>query len=75
MSDFVKGDFMDFSFKLHGHKHIFQAPSRAERDGWLVAVETRSNEGKEAHEGLVGSEGYKNQLETFGKYQGSGSSR
>lgn len=72
ISDFEKGGFIDFSFKIRGHKHTFQAPTRAERDGWLVAIETRSAAAKEAHEGLVGSEGYKSQLDKFAKSTGAG---
>lgn len=67
MTDFEKGSFNDFTFKINGHKHTFQAPSRAERDGWIVAIETRSSAAKESHEGLIGSDGYKNQLQKFGK--------
>lgn len=67
MTDFVKGTFDEFSFKVHGQKHTFQAPSRAERDAWLLAIETKSQEAKAAHEGIVGSEGYKSQHEKFGK--------
>ena len=68
MTDFIKGTFDEFSFKIHGQKHTFQAPSRAERDSWIVAIETKSQEAKAAHEGLVGSSGYKSQLEKFGGF-------
>lgn len=63
-----KGDFNDFTFKLNGHKHGFQAPTKVERDGWLVAIETKSKEAKGSREALVGSEGYKSQFEQLGKW-------
>ncbi len=66
-TDLSKGDFNDFAFKLHGHKHDFKAPTKAERDGWLVAIETRSSEAKAAREGLIVSEGYKSHLEKLSK--------
>lgn len=64
----AKHDLNDFSFKINGQKHTFSAPTRDERDGWLVALETRSTEAKEAREGLIASEGYKTQHEKLGKY-------
>lgn len=63
MTDFVKGTFNEFSFKIQDQKHTFQAPSRAEHDAWVVAIETKGQEAKAAHEGIVGSQGYKSQLE------------
>lgn len=67
ITDLVKEGLDVLTFKIHGHKHALQAPSRAERDGWFAAIEAKSEEAKAAHEGLVGSEGYKSQLEKFGK--------
>ena len=64
----MQGDFNDFSFKLHGHKHSFQVPTKAERDGWLVTIKTKSSDARAAHEGLIGSSGYKSQLEKFGMF-------
>lgn len=66
MSDVTKGDLNEFTFKLHGHKHGFQAPTKAERDGWLVAIESRLANAKASREGLVGSEGYKSRIEHLG---------
>lgn len=57
----------DFTFKYHNHKHAFQAANATERDGWLVAIETRQAEAKANREGVVGSEGYKSSLEKFGR--------
>lgn len=37
-----------------------------ERDGWLVALETRQADAKTNREGIVGSEGYKSSLDKFG---------
>lgn len=59
-------DFNDFAFKLHGHKHTFQAQSRAERDSWIAAIETRATEAKASREGIVSSAGYKSSLDKFG---------
>lgn len=66
MSEVTKGDQNDFTFKLHGHKHGFQAPTKAERDGWLVAIESRLANAKASREGLTGSEGYKSRIEHLG---------
>ncbi|KAL8874402.1 MAG: hypothetical protein Q9174_000247 [Haloplaca sp. 1 TL-2023] len=57
----------DFTFKYHGQKHAFQAVNPTERDGWLVALETRQAEAKSNRQGIVGSEGYKSSLEKFSK--------
>ena len=67
-SDVVTEDLTDFSFKVHGHKHTFQAATKAERDAWLKAVETTVTEAKAAHENIVGSEGYKSELAKFSEY-------
>ncbi|MCJ1380494.1 hypothetical protein MMC17_003599 [Xylographa soralifera] len=61
-SDLSKEELTDFSFKLHGHKHTFQAGSKAERDSWLSAVEATTTEAKTSREAIVESEGYKNHL-------------
>ncbi|KAL8948390.1 MAG: hypothetical protein Q9222_005417 [Ikaeria aurantiellina] len=67
IKDVVKAGPMDFSFKYHGHKHAFQATNPIERDGWLVALETRQADAKTYREGIVGSEGYKSSLDKFAK--------
>lgn len=64
----VKGNFNDFGFSLHGHKHHFQAVTKAEKDGWIVALETKATEANTSREGIVGSSGYKNALEGYGGY-------
>jgi hypothetical protein len=66
VSDVTKGDLNEFTFKLHGHKHAFQASTKAERDGWVVAIESRLADAKASRDGLVGSEGYKNHLKQLG---------
>ena len=65
MSETSKGNFNDLSLVINGHKYTFQALTRAERDGWIVAIDNKSKDAKSAREGLVGSEGYKNQLEKY----------
>ncbi|KAL9126474.1 MAG: hypothetical protein Q9217_004473 [Psora testacea] len=67
MTDLAKGNFNDFTVNLHGHKHTFQALSKSERDGWLVAIEPKMADAKTSREGIIGSEGYKTQLEKYGK--------
>lgn len=62
----VKGNFNDFGFTLHGHKHNFQAINKTEKDAWLVTIETKAAEAKTAREGIVGSSSYKSQLEKYG---------
>ncbi|KAI4164717.1 MAG: hypothetical protein LQ342_001692 [Letrouitia transgressa] len=67
VTDVAKGEFNDFSFKLKGHKHQFQARTRKERDGWLVAIETKGADARTSREGVTGSEGYKSSHEKFAK--------
>ncbi|KAL8794463.1 MAG: hypothetical protein Q9195_002936 [Heterodermia aff. obscurata] len=74
LTDFVKGTFDEFHFKINGQKHTFQAPSRAERDSWVATIQAKATEAKSAHEGLVGSQGYKSQLEKFANPAGAASS-
>ena len=66
-SDFSKEELTDFAFKLHGHKHTFQAGSKAERDSWLAAVEATAAEAKTSRESIVGSDGYKNHMSKLSK--------
>lgn len=67
IKDIAKAGLTEFSFKYHNHKHAFQAMNAAERDGWLVALETKHTEANTNREGIVGSEGYKSSLEKFAK--------
>ena len=57
----------DFSFKVNGHKHTFQASLGTERDSWLVAVEKAVGKASSTHDAIMSSEGYKNQLGKIGK--------
>ena len=66
MTDLAKGNFNDFSVTIHSHKYTFQALNRAERDGWLVALEPKISDAKSSREGIVNGQGYKTQLEKFG---------
>ena len=36
----------EFTFKLHGHKHKFDAQTGAERDSWVAAVKKIADEAK-----------------------------
>jgi Pleckstrin homology domain len=64
-SEVTKDSSNDFSFKINGHKHTFQAASNAERDSWIAAIETKTTEGKGLKEGVVGSEGFKKHIEKY----------
>jgi Pleckstrin homology domain len=55
----------EFSFRVNGHKHVFQAASAAERSNWILAIETKATEGKGLKEGIVGSESYKKHFERY----------
>ncbi|KAF1364829.1 hypothetical protein EJ07DRAFT_171809 [Lizonia empirigonia] len=66
-TDLVKDGPVAFSFKIHGHKHTFEAQTLAERDGWFVAVEKAIAEAKEAKEGIESSEAYKEEKTKLGK--------
>ncbi|EED24301.1 conserved lysine-rich protein, putative [Talaromyces stipitatus ATCC 10500] len=67
VSDISKEGSTEFSFKTHGHKHVFQATSAAERDGWVAALTTKSSEAEAEKETVTGSEGYKAELEKITK--------
>ena len=65
LSDVAKGNFNDFNASVHGHKYTFQATTRAERDGWVVAIQTKIEDAKTSREGVIGGEGYKTQFEKY----------
>ncbi|KAL8854559.1 MAG: hypothetical protein Q9221_000594 [Calogaya cf. arnoldii] len=67
VKDVTKTGPTEFAFKYHGNKHAFQAVNTAERDGWLVALETRHTEAKTDRDGITGREGYKSSLDKFSK--------
>ena len=67
-SDVAKEGANNFSFKLHSHKHIFQASNNTERDGWVVATEKAVEEAKAAKEAVTGSDEYKSAIEKLGKF-------
>ncbi|KAF1930794.1 uncharacterized protein M421DRAFT_410942 [Didymella exigua CBS 183.55] len=66
-TDLVKDGTIAFAFKIHGHKHTFEAQTLTERDGWFVAVEKAIAEAKEAKEGIESSEAYKEEKTKLGK--------
>ncbi|ERF73484.1 hypothetical protein EPUS_04107 [Endocarpon pusillum Z07020] len=67
VADVTKEGSNDFSFKLNGHKHVFQAASPAERSSWIAAIEAKAAEGKGLKEGILGSEGYQKHFEKYNK--------
>ncbi|EOD43707.1 putative immunogenic protein [Neofusicoccum parvum UCRNP2] len=66
-SEVAKEGNVIFSFKVHGHKHSFEASNNTERDGWVVAVEKSVEEAKAAAEGITSSDEYKETIEKLGK--------
>ncbi|EER28054.1 hypothetical protein CPC735_033900 [Coccidioides posadasii C735 delta SOWgp] len=63
VSDIAKEGSNELTFKWNGHKHAFQATSGDERDSWFATIEAKSAEGKAEKETIVGSDGYKAELE------------
>ncbi|OCL13253.1 hypothetical protein AOQ84DRAFT_118694 [Glonium stellatum] len=66
-SDLTKDGTIAFHFKLHGHKHAFEASTASERNGWYLATEKAIEEAKAQREEMLASPGYKEQLEKLGK--------
>lgn len=58
----------EFTFKLHGHKHKFDAQTGAERDGWVAAVKKIAEEAKAKKDEIINSEGYKEALAKLSKF-------
>jgi len=56
-----------FFFKLHGHKHAFEASTLPERNSWFVAFEKAIEEAKAESETIVANETYQEQLGKLGK--------
>lgn len=67
MTDLSKEGVNELIFKLHGHKHTFQASSSSERDSWFAAFEAKAAEAKAEKETVTSSEGYKAELEKLSK--------
>lgn len=67
MSDITKEGANEFLFKVGGQKYTFQAANAAERDSWVVALETKATEAKAEKENITSSEGYKAELEKLTK--------
>jgi len=59
----LKDGTQDFTFKVLNHKHTFQAKSGAERDGWILALETAVAEAKAKKEEITTSTTYTETLE------------
>ena len=58
----------DFSFKLHGHNHKFEAASEAERDSWVVALQKIVEESKDLKADITGRDSYKKTVEGYGMF-------
>ena len=59
---------MAFFFKLHGHKHAFEASTLPERNSWFVAFEKAIEEAKAESETIVANETYQEQLGKLSKF-------
>ena len=68
-TDLTKDGTIAFHFKLHGHKHTFEATSAPERNGWFMAAEKIIEEAKASREEMLASPGYKEQLEKLSKFR------
>lgn len=66
ISDIIKETFNEFSFKVNGHKHVFQAGSKSESAAWIAAIETKATEAKAMKDGVISSDGYKSHVERYG---------
>jgi hypothetical protein len=66
ISDITEDDFNKFFFKIGSSKYTFQADTATDRASWIVAIESKATEAKGLKEAIVGSEGYKAQLEKYG---------
>lgn len=67
ISDVTKEGSNEFSFKLNGHKHVFQAASTTERSSWIAAIETNAAQAQQLKEVVVGGEVYKRHFERYNK--------
>ncbi|KAF2747415.1 hypothetical protein M011DRAFT_494531 [Sporormia fimetaria CBS 119925] len=67
-TDLSKDGPVAFFFKLHGHKHSFEAQNLKERNGWFVAVEKAIEEAKATKETVIQSESYKEELAKLSEY-------
>ncbi|KAI0007765.1 Pleckstrin homology domain-containing protein [Xylariaceae sp. FL0662B] len=54
-----------FSFTAKGHKHVFKAPSTADRDNWVAQLKLKIAEAKELVATVTESETYKSTLDAF----------
>ncbi|KAI1492776.1 Pleckstrin homology domain-containing protein [Biscogniauxia mediterranea] len=54
-----------FTFTAKGHKHIFKAPSAADRDNWVEQLKLKIAEAKELATTVTESEAYKTTLESL----------
>ncbi|KAH8727648.1 Pleckstrin homology domain-containing protein [Phaeosphaeriaceae sp. PMI808] len=66
-TDLHKDGPIAFAMKISGSKHVFEAATGAERDGWFVAVEKALTEAKASKEGIESGDDYKEHKEKIGK--------
>lgn len=67
-TDLTKDGTVAFFFKLHGHKHAFEASTLTERNSWFVAFEKAIEEAKAESENIVANETYQEQLGKLSKF-------
>lgn len=66
-TDIVREGYTEFSFKLHGHKHSFQAESLQEREGWLAALKRTAELAAGKRGEVLASSGYKDSVAHLGE--------
>lgn len=64
----VKENGVDFSFKIHGHKHIFTTDNATHTAGWVKAIKAEIEPAIARKEEVQNSEGFKAAQTSFRKY-------
>lgn len=67
ITELAKDGSDEFAFKVNGQKHVFHATSSADRDSWLLAVESKAAEATAEKEKITSNEGYQAELDKLGK--------
>ncbi|RMZ82721.1 hypothetical protein DV738_g1521, partial [Chaetothyriales sp. CBS 135597] len=67
VTNLAKEGFDALSFKLGSHTYKFEAPSTAERDSWLAALEKKVEEARALKDEIVSRDSYKKNLDDYVK--------
>ncbi|CZR55329.1 uncharacterized protein PAC_05216 [Phialocephala subalpina] len=65
VSDIIEDGTDKFAFTYDGHKHIFEASTLAERDGWVAALKAKTAEAKDLATTVPESEEYKKAIAEY----------